>query len=68
MEASVESIADDLKTIVKKKIATFALPNQFLVNVLILYVHYMYMCVCISKCYIVGYKRVRLLIGGNILF
>ena len=30
--ASVETIAEDLKTIVRKKIASFALPNQFLVS------------------------------------
>ena len=30
--ASVESIAEDLKTLVKKKIASFALPNEFLVS------------------------------------
>ncbi|CAI8016115.1 Acetyl-coenzyme A synthetase [Geodia barretti] len=29
--ASVETIAEDLKTIVRKKIASFALPNQFLI-------------------------------------
>ena len=30
--ASIKSIAEDLKAIVKKKIAAFALPNQFLVS------------------------------------
>ena len=32
--ASVETIAEDLKALVKKKIAAFALPNQFLVSTL----------------------------------
>ena len=33
VEVSLESIADDLRTLVKKKIAAFAVPNQFLVSV-----------------------------------
>ena len=47
MEASVESIAEDLKTIVKKKIAAFALPNQFLVrnvHVSVLYTYFFHVC------------------------
>lgn len=31
--ASVETIAEDLKALVKKKIAAFAMPNQFLVSI-----------------------------------
>ena len=34
--ATVESIAEDLKNVVKKKIAAFALPNEFLVCKLLL--------------------------------
>lgn len=36
VEASIESIAEDLKNVVKKKIAAFALPNEFLVCKLLL--------------------------------
>ena len=31
-EISAESLAEDLKALVKKKIAAFAIPNQFLVS------------------------------------